>query len=124
MFIGFSYCVRVGAHIGIDILVRALGPRPARAVGILAASLCVAYSVTLAVGGWRYMHRLYEVGIYMQDLPFEQWIPKLVLPVGFGLLALRFLAILWRLIRGRDARLLGSESDDALKLRDAIGSSE
>ena len=35
IFIGMSYGVRVGAHIGIDAVVRLLGPRAARAVGMV-----------------------------------------------------------------------------------------
>ena len=34
IFIGMSYGVRVGAHIGVDALVKALGPRTARVVGV------------------------------------------------------------------------------------------
>ena len=36
------------------------------------------------------MRKMHEVGILMQDLPVEQWIPRVVVPLGFALLALRF----------------------------------
>ena len=117
IFLGMSYGVRVGAHIGVDALVRALGPRAARVVGIVAAACCVAYAVIVAIGGTQYVRKMHEVGILMQDLPFEQWIPRLVLPLGFALLALRFAQVMWRLVRGADAHLLGDEAHDALKLR-------
>jgi C4-dicarboxylate transporter, DctQ subunit len=61
---------------------------------------------------------MYDVGIEMQDLPIQQWIPRAVLPFGFALLALRFGQILWRLIRGEDVHLLGDEAKDALKLQE------
>lgn len=120
IFLGMSYGVRVGAHIGIDTLVKALGPRAARAVGIVASAACVAYALIIMVGGIQYVRKMHEVGILMQDLPFEQWIPRLVLPLGFGLLALRFMQVMWRLIRGAEAHLLGNEAHDALKLRGDI----
>lgn len=120
IFIGMGYGVRVGAHIGIDILVRHLGPAAARVVGMIAAALCVAYSCILGYGGWNLVAKLREVGIEMQDIPVEQWIPRIILPLGFALLALRFLHVFWDLARGRGGSLLGDEAEDALKLREEV----
>jgi C4-dicarboxylate transporter DctQ subunit len=124
IFLGMSYGVRVGAHIGVDALVRQLGPRAARAVGVVAAAACIAYAVLVTVGGVTYVRKMHDVGILMQDLPIEQWIPRLVLPLGFALLGLRFASVLWRMLRGDDVHLLGDEARDALKLKaaDANGS--
>lgn len=120
IFIGASYGVRVSAHIGIDALVRALPRRIAHGVALLASGLCVLYSCVLAFGGWQYLSKLYAVGIYMQDLPLPQWMPKIVLPVGFCILALRFSVLFWQLLRGHDVHLLGDEAQDALKMRDEM----
>jgi C4-dicarboxylate transporter DctQ subunit len=60
---------------------------------------------------------MYDVGILMQDIPIQQWIPRVILPLGFALLALRFLQVLYRLATGGEAHLLGDEAADALKLR-------
>lgn len=117
IFIGMSYGVRVGAHIGVDAFVKSLGRGAARAVGLVAAALCIVYAVIVTVGGWIYVRKMYDVGILMQDLPFEQWIPRAILPLGFALLTLRFGQVFWRLLRGQDAQLLGDEAQDALKLR-------
>jgi C4-dicarboxylate transporter DctQ subunit len=117
IFVGMSYGVRVGAHIGIDAGVRLLGPRAARVVGMVAAALCVGYAVTIAVGGWLYVRKMHEVGILMQDLPVQQWIPRTVVPLGFALLALRFGQAFARLARGERTQLLHDEAKEALKLR-------
>ncbi|MDQ2734691.1 MAG: TRAP transporter small permease [Pseudomonadota bacterium] len=116
IFIGMSYGVRVGAHIGIDSLVKALRPAVARAVGMVAAALCIGYALIVVVGGWRYVAKMYEVGILMEDLPVAQWIPRLVLPIGFALLAFRFAQAFVRLARGQGVRLLGDEAAEAMKL--------
>lgn len=118
IFVGMSYGVRVGVHIGVDALVKSLGARPARIVGSLAALLCIVYSVIFAWGGYQYVSKMYDVGILMQDIPVQQWIPRAVLPVGFALLAFRFSQVLWRLATGKEAHLLGDEAEDALKLKD------
>ncbi len=117
IFLGMSYGVRVGAHIGIDVVVRSLGATAARVVGSITALLCVAYAVIVTVGGFQYVSKMYDVGILMQDLPVQQWIPRAILPIGFALLALRFAQVLWRLISGKEAHLLGDEAKEALKLK-------
>lgn len=118
IFIGMSYGVRVGAHIGVDIVVKSLGRPAARVVGSLAAVLCIAYALIVTWGGMQYVSKMYDVGILMQDIPVPQWIPRVVIPLGFALLAFRFAQVLWRLLSGQDVHLLGDEAEEALKLRD------
>jgi C4-dicarboxylate transporter DctQ subunit len=115
IFIGMSYGVRVGAHVGIDVIVRRLGGRAARNVAIVATLLCLLYAGIVLVGGWIYVNKMYEIGILAQDLPVPQWIPRLVLPVGYALLMLRFAEVLYEVLRGKRARLVGDEAEDALR---------
>ncbi len=51
IFIGMSYGVRVGAHIGVDALVKSLRPGTARVVAMIAALLCIVYAVIVTIGG-------------------------------------------------------------------------
>ena len=60
----------------------------------IGAVLCIAYAVIFVVGGWIYVAKMYEIGILLQDLPAPQWVPRAVLPLGFALLAFRFLQVL------------------------------
>ena len=124
IFIGMAYGVRVGAHIGVDPFVKSLGRGKARVVGMVATALCLLYAGIVLVGGVIYVSKIHDVGILMQDLPFEQWIPRAVLPLGYALLALRFGQILLGLARGEDVHLLGDEVQDALKLQDPAASQE
>lgn len=120
IFVGMSYGVRVGAHIGVDAAVKLLGAAAARVVGAIAALLCIAYALIVAYGSYQYVYKIYTVGILMQDIPIQTWIPRVILPIGFLLLAFRFLQIFWQLITGRDAQLLGDEAVDALKLQEEV----
>jgi C4-dicarboxylate transporter, DctQ subunit len=117
IFLGISYGVRVGSHIGVDALVKSLSPAKARAVGAIAAVLCMVYAAIVFVGGWVYVSKMVEIGIVAQDIPIPQWVPRLVLPVGFALLFLRFGQVLYRILAGKEAQLLGDEVKDALKHR-------
>ena len=117
IFLGMAYGARVGAHIGVDALVKTLGPRAARATAMLACTLCMLYAAILFLGGWQYVAKMVEIGIEAQDLPIPQWVPRLVLPLGFALLFLRFAQLLYRLATGQSVRLLGDEARDALQHR-------
>jgi C4-dicarboxylate transporter DctQ subunit len=116
IFIGMSYGVRVGAHIGIDAAIKLLGPRAARVVGSVAAALCLVYALIVAWGGYQYVSKMYDVGILMQDIPVPQWVPRVVMPLGFLLLAFRFAQVLWGVASGKNAHLLSDEVEDAMKL--------
>ena len=117
IFVGMSYGVRVGAHIGIDAVVRLLPSRAARIVAIVAATLCIIYACIVTFGGFQYVRKMYDVGILMQDMPVQQWIPRVILPIGFALLAFRFLQVLINVAAGKEAHLLGDEAKDALKMK-------
>lgn len=118
IFVGMSYGVRVGAHIGVDAAVKLLGKGAARVVGSIAAVLCIIYALIVTFGGYQYVRKMYDVGILMQDIPIQSWIPRIILPIGFALLAFRFAQVLWRLLSGQEAHLLGDEAEDALKLKE------
>ncbi len=119
IFLGMSYGVRVGTHIGVDALVKSLEPKAARVAGATAALLCVAYSVIVFVGAWRYVAKMYEIGIMAEDVPIPQWVPRLSLLVGFGLLILRFSEAFFRIATGRETRMqVADEASDALKHKD------
>jgi C4-dicarboxylate transporter DctQ subunit len=121
IFLGMSYGVRVGGHIGVDALVKSLSREKARAVGALAAVLCMVYAAIVFYGGWIYVAKMIDIGIMAQDLPLPQWVPRLILPIGFGLLFIRFGQVLVRLVTGKEAHLLGDEVEEALKLRSDNG---
>lgn len=125
IFLGIPYGVRVGSHIGVDALVKALGPKSARVVGAVAAGLCLLYSVILLVGSWNYVKRMYEIGILSQDLPIQQWIPRAILVLSFLLLILRFSQVLYRIAAGHETRLhLGDEAAEALRHQAEFGAEE
>jgi C4-dicarboxylate transporter DctQ subunit len=119
IFIGMSYGVRVGTHIGVDALVKALKPGAARIAGSAAALLCLVYALIIFYGSWQYVAKMYEIGIMAEDLPIPQWVPRLSLLLGFGLLVVRFAEAFFRIVTGRETRIqVADEAADALKHKD------
>lgn len=117
IFLGMSYGVRVGAHIGVDALVKIMPRKIAHWMAIIGTLLCIVYAFIVLYGSWIYVEKMHMIGIMAQDLPIPQWVPRLVLPIGYILLICRLGGVLWDLVRGGDTSLLGDEVADAMKYR-------
>lgn len=98
---GASYGVRVGAHIGVDALVRHVAPGLQRIFGIIAVSLSLVYCALLSYGAWIYLVKIRKIGLEMEDLPFPKWIAHSIMLIGMLLLAWRLLVLLIQIIRGQ-----------------------
>lgn len=118
IFVGISYGVRTGAHIGVDSLIKKFPSGVGRAISIVVVLLCLLYAGLVIYGSWVYVSKMKLVGVELDDLPIPIWVVRSILPLGYALLALRFGQVLWALITGRSDRLhLGNEAEDALKLK-------
>jgi C4-dicarboxylate transporter DctQ subunit len=94
---GMSYGVRVGGHIGVDVVTRLLPKKWQTIFAIIAALLCMLYCVLIFIGGLEYVYKFYELGIEAEDLPIKQWIIYSILPIGFVLLFFRFVEMIVKL---------------------------
>jgi C4-dicarboxylate transporter DctQ subunit len=118
IFVGISYGVRVGAHIGVDALVSRLPSGARRATSIFVVLLCLLYAGIVIYGSYGYVMKMRSVHVEMEDLPIEVWMVRSLLPLGYLLLTFRFLQVLWSLATGRsDSLHLGDEAAEALKLK-------
>ena len=118
IFMGVSYGVRVGSHIGVDALVKLLGPQQRRAVSILAVLLSLLYVGLVLTGATQYVLKMKEVGIEFDDMPIERWQVLAVMPFGYALMGWRFLQVLIGLITGKtDSLHLADEAAEAMKLK-------
>jgi C4-dicarboxylate transporter DctQ subunit len=54
VLLGASYCVKINAHLGVDVLVKAVGPGLARVFTGIAILCCIAFAVLLLIGSWNY----------------------------------------------------------------------
>lgn len=118
IFVGISYGVRVGSHIGVDALVKMLGHGPRRAVSILAVVLSLVYVGFVLTGSMTYVLKMKDVGIEFEDMPIERWQVLAVMPLGFALTGWRFLQILIGLVTGKtDSLHLADEAAEAMRLK-------
>jgi C4-dicarboxylate transporter, DctQ subunit len=118
IFVGISYGVRVGSHIGVDALVRIMPEGMRRASAILVVLLCLVYVGFIMVGSVEYVSKMKDVGIEFEDMPIERWQVLIIMPIGYTMVAFRFLQILWNLVTGKTTSLhLADEAADAMKLK-------
>ena len=138
VLIGASYCVKKNAHLGVDVVVKALPEPTRRAVTLMAAACCLLFSLLVLYGAWTYWmpfageRAWYEV----DDIPMpealqflsaslnegERWeklprfIPYFCLPLGFALLTLRVVQAGIRIFKGEQELLIAShEAEEMLE---------
>lgn len=118
IFVGISYGVRVGSHIGVDALVKMMPHNTRRNVSILAVLLSLLYVGLVLTGASIYVLKMKEVGIEFEDMPIERWQVLIIMPIGFVLTGWRFLQILAGLITGKtDSLRLADEAAEAMRLK-------
>ena len=141
VLLGVSYCIKINAHLGVDVLVRMLPPGLRKAVGLLALAATLLFCILIAKGAWDYWlpffgpRAWYEVN----DIPMpeflqflatylnegETWekvprfIPYFALPVGMTLLTFRVLQAGWRIATGWQEMIIASHEpkDTALEVQ-------
>ncbi|MGM0586125.1 MAG: TRAP transporter small permease, partial [Pseudomonadota bacterium] len=52
VLLGASYCVKITAHLGVDALLNILSHRARRALGLVAAAVCIVFAALLLKGAW------------------------------------------------------------------------
>jgi C4-dicarboxylate transporter DctQ subunit len=89
--VGMAYGVRTHAHIMVDVLTRRLSPSWQRRVAGLALAASLGYAALMIYAGGVYVSGLFALGHRAQDIPLPRWVLASILPLGFGLLAVRLL---------------------------------
>ncbi len=89
-FIGASLATRQEKHIKIDVLSQVTSQRLVPVIRIIVDMVTIFVCIVLAKAGWDFV--AYEIeakNILFNDIP--SWIFQIIIPIGFGLIAFRFL---------------------------------
>lgn len=101
VLVGMSYGVRTQSHIAVDLLTRRLPPPIRKMVALVAILLCLLYCGLMFYGSMIFVDRLAALGNDARDIPVAKWILTAVMPLGFALLSVRFLAAGWQIIAAK-----------------------
>lgn len=97
VLVGMSYGVRTKSHIAVDLFTRKLPPSLQRYVNYAAIVACVIYASLMLYGSFVLVERLFVLGNEARDIPLPKWLLTATMPIGFALLAYRFLEAGYRL---------------------------
>ena len=111
VLLGMAYGVRTRSHISVNLVIARLTGRGQTFITYLCLAVCLAYSLLMFYGGLVFVLRLFELGNEARDLPFARWMLTLMLPLGFALLAFRFLEMGWQFFKGAITKLGFGEQD-------------
>jgi C4-dicarboxylate transporter, DctQ subunit len=116
VLIGASYCLKVGAHIGVDAVIRLVPPGPRRWISMFAGVLCLFYCCLFIYGGWIYEKQMHMIAIELEDVAIERWVVHSVILLGFALLFVRFSQLIWAFATGKATGFrLADEAAEVLK---------
>ncbi len=100
VFLGGSAAARQGLHIGVDILVR-FSPRPLRKpLEVLINLISLVFCLFILFFGAKLIIQTRMFGQVSPALQVPMWLVQLAIPVGGGLMALRFGQQIWHIFSG------------------------
>jgi len=136
VLIGAAYCVKISAHLGVDVVLNMASPPMRRILVLISAACCILFSILLLIGAWQYWlpfagkNAWYEVN----DIPMigalrfiEGWlnegeayeklprfIPYFALPLGLALITFRFIQAGWQILTGKREMIIASHEAEEL----------
>lgn len=122
VYLGLAYAMRIGAHVGVDIVIMRLRPRAARVVQV------IGLAISLIILGWM----VYEtIGTALHSIAINEfryglirvpvWPAKVAIPIGLVALMLECVVVTGRVIRGDKTASGEVETDPEADLHHAQG---
>lgn len=138
VLLGASYCIKKRAHLGVDVLINALGPTSRRTLGLISVACCIIFAGLMVYGSFQYWvpFATNQVWYEVNDIPMLDWlrfiepllnenepyeklprfIPYFALPLGMVLVLFRFLQAGWAIYKGETDRLIaGHEAEELVE---------
>lgn len=103
VFVGAVITLRHDEHVRVDFLPVLLKGRLKLGVQVLASLLTLLYLGLLGAYGWLLLFEPATTGTVTPALKLPLWVVYFALPLGFTLMFLRTLEVLFRQLTGRDA---------------------
>lgn len=101
VMIGASYGFKHGVHLGVDVLMKKLPPAARMIMSLVAIAVSLSFTLGMFYLSIFHVHDAYSMELVTVDMEIPQWIPKLALPLGFGMISMRLLQVGWLVWTGR-----------------------
>ncbi len=118
---GASYGLKVGAHIGVDALVKKFPPLLRRITGAIAVILSLIYCALFMYGSWVYLEKMHMIGIELEDMPIPAWLAHSILLIGIIFFSIRLLELLWQIATGKSYGFVHTdEAEESMQLAEEL----
>lgn len=98
-FLGAVITLREQEHVNVDIIAVFLGRRGKQGMAVLASLVTIAYLGVVGVFAWLLVFEPFSFSTVTPALKLPLWVVELAVPIGFTLMFLRAIEILWRVAR-------------------------
>lgn len=119
-YLGAATVARDDEHIRVEFLTKRL-PTPLRMLMKLAVDTgCIAFSLTACIVGINFVRETAALGLAFahSNLPIPVWVAHLIIPVGFGFIAIRLSVRMISELHQWNSTWVGSERFDSTEVRD------
>ena len=115
VLIGAAHGVKMGIHLGIDILINRLSIQLRKIIVLTAVCLCLIFVAIVDYQSMIYIVKIYQWGDLTEDLQIPQWIPYLAIPIGLSLMFYHFLFVAWKIWRNEQNTIHSTEIPHVLE---------
>lgn len=115
VLIGAAHGVKMGIHLGIDLVIEKLSVSLRKKVVLLAVLCCLVFVAIVDYQSIRYIVKIYQWGDLTEDLQIPQWLPYLALPVGLSLMFYHFLVVGWQVWTDQKTSIHTNQVPESLK---------
>lgn len=102
-FFGAVITLRKGEHVNVDLLPILLKKRGKRVMAVLAALMLLVYLGSIGFFAWLLIFSPTAADTLTPSMKLPLWVVELAIPIGFTLMFVRGLQILYRVVRDRPA---------------------
>ncbi|QST01000.1 TRAP transporter small permease [Pontibacillus sp. ALD_SL1] len=107
--IGAAIGVREKVHLGVDLLVKQFSPAVQKAIVIGTTVVSIAFTVIITMLGIEHVLNMQAFGQVTPELEIPLYIPLLMVPLSFALMALHFINEMVQIIRTDKEKIFQTE---------------
>jgi len=136
---GMSYGIKVGSHLGVDIIIRKFSTPVFKAFAVLGGLACIFYGVLFFSSDWidliggpdkkggayYYWSKIHKIGIGMESIVLPEvffgaderlprWVAYLMLPVGLALFVFRCIQATLAIVLGKREMIIAAHEAEEL----------
>lgn len=119
--IGASIGVREKTHLGVDIIIANFEPVVQKTFILLTMVISAIFSIIIAYLGYLHVLNVIEFGQVTPEMEIPLFVPRLLIPIAFGLMSIRFLQESYKVFKTKSRELLEQQNQQLLE-KEGVGS--